>query len=90
MQLRIKLVPRCEHDHRGEFIVKSKNTCEIQISKKYNKTLDEFGATLLHELLHLWVTILQSHGLKEGIRLEHRFINTVTPMILKTLVEYYK
>ncbi len=90
MRLQIKMVQRCENDHRGEFIVKSNNQCEIQISKKRNQTIDDFAETLLHELLHLWVTILQTHGLKDSIRREHGFINSIVPKAIKELNKHFK
>lgn len=90
MRLQIKMVQRCENDHRGEFIVKSSNQCEIQISKNRNQTIDDFAETLLHELLHLWVTILQTHGLKDSIRREHGFINSIVPKVIKELNKHFK
>lgn len=90
MKITLKLVDKCPDDHRGEFVVIGRNRCEIQISKRHNKTVNEFAATLLHELLHLWVTILQTHGLKEGIRREHKFINKIVPTILNRLSKDYK
>jgi hypothetical protein len=90
MIIKLKLVPKCEGNCSGICIIHSANVCEIQISKKRNKTIDVFADTLLHELLHLWVTILQTHGLKEDMKIEHKFIADVLPMILKKLAKYFK
>lgn len=90
MIVTINFVNRCENDHRGEFVVRGKETCEILISKARNTNLNEFAATFLHELLHLWVTVLQIHGVKEGIRREHGFINNVLPYILRRFAYWYK
>lgn len=90
MILTIKLVDKCEHDHRGEFAVLGSNRCEILISKKRNPDVNAFAATLLHELLHLWVTVLQTHGLRESISVEHRFIDDVLPYVLRKLSHHFK
>jgi hypothetical protein len=90
MRLSIKLTDTCPKNHRGEFIIKGANTCEILISKKLNQNVNEFAVTLLHELLHFWVTILQTHGVKEGIKREHRFINDVVPKVIKRFAHWYK
>jgi hypothetical protein len=90
MQLAIKLVDKCPCGRRGEFLTLSSNRCEIQISKARNKTVSEFAETLLHELLHFWITILQTHGLREGIRREHAFIFDVTPRILQKVAHYFR
>lgn len=89
MQLQLKLLSKLDYGHKGEFIVKGPNKCEIQISKEKNTSITEFATTLLHELLHFWVTILQTHGLKESIRKEHKFINNVVPFILRKLVKSF-
>ena len=90
MKLLVKIVPKCKHNHRGEFLVRDAHKCEIQISADKNKDVSDFAATLLHELLHFWVTILQTHGLKESIRREHKFIDRVVPYLLTKLAFYFK
>lgn len=89
MIVKLKLVKKCPNGHKGEFIVLGNNQCEIQIARNRNPSIEEFATTLIHELLHLWVTILQTHGLKEGIRREHRFINDVVPLINSKLTKHY-
>jgi len=74
MNLKVKLVAKCPKNRRGEFIIKSKNESEIRISRKLNINVAEFAETLLHELLHFWCAILQTHGLAEPKRKEHQFI----------------
>lgn len=82
MILTIKLVNQCQKNRRGEFIIKSKSNSEIRISRKFNKTVAEFAETLLHELLHFWCTILQTHGLAEPKRKEHGFIYTAVDEVI--------
>lgn len=90
MIVTISFVGKCPNDHRGEFVVRGPETCEILISRDRNTTLNEFAATFLHELLHLWVTVLQNHGVKKGIRREHWFINDVVPKVLLRFAHWYK
>lgn len=83
MKLTVKLVNECPKNRRGEFVIISKSKAEILISKKRNKTVGDFAGTLLHELLHFWCTILQSHGLAEPRRKEHRFIYLAVEKTIK-------
>lgn len=89
MLVNLKLVPKCPKGHRGEFIVRGNSRCEILISREHNDNVGEFAATLLHELLHLWITILQSHGLSKGIRKEHKYIDGILPYILRKLAKSF-
>lgn len=82
MELKVKLVDECPKRRRGEFIIKSKNYSEIRISRKLNKTVAEFSETLLHELLHFWCSILQTHGLAEPKSKEHPFIYSAVDEIV--------
>jgi len=90
MIVKLKFVDRCPNNHRGEFIVRSAKVCEVQIAKNHLKCLNDLAEALLHELLHLWVTILQEHGVKQGIRKEHRFINSMVPKLINKLAKEYK
>lgn len=89
MKLIIKLVPECQKNRRGEFVIKSRNISEIRISKKLNRTVAHFAEALLHELLHFWCTILQSHGLAEPKRKEHKFIYEVVDEIIHIYNKYF-
>jgi hypothetical protein len=86
----IKLVDRCPEDFSGEFRVLSNGRCRILISKRKNKDLTEFADTLLHELLHFWVTLLQTYGVKESIRREHKFIDEAVPDVLLKFAKHFK
>lgn len=88
MILRFKLVRQCLHNHRGEFVRINDKTFEIRISRKLNKNVNEFLTTLLHELLHFWVTVAQTHGLEISYRKEHRFIFNVVPTIIHRLIKF--
>jgi hypothetical protein len=47
------------------------------MSLDLNKDLAEYGSTLLHELLHVWLAILQANGAVINKRKEHPFIYAV-------------
>jgi hypothetical protein len=90
MNVTIKIVKRCSGDDCGQFVTISKNRYQILIAEKHNKSIGEFADTLLHELLHLWVTVLEHNGLKEDIRREHRFINEVLPILIQKFAKHYR
>ena len=90
MRLTLKVVPKCSKRHMGEFIVTGRDRCKILISRQANKEIGVFAETLLHELFHFWITILEQQGLRVSLRKEHKFINGVTPMLLKRLAKGMK
>ena len=58
---------------------------KISLSLHHNPTLAEYAATLLHELLHLWVFALRLKGFRVRGTTEHRFINKVEDTVLSQL-----
>lgn len=55
-----------------------RNKFDIVVSLKRNKTIEEYAGTLLHEFLHLWITILQRHKyLPVSLKKEHNVIGMI-------------
>jgi hypothetical protein len=74
----------------GQFITTGPNRCKILISEEANKEIGDFAETLLHELLHFWIAVLQLNGLKKAPIKEHRFINGVTRKLVLRLAKDMK
>ena len=77
MHVEIKAVKRCRNGAYGNFIVRGRESALITISLAKNKTVAEYGSTVLHELLHLWVGILRRKTFRCTNNKEHRFIYAV-------------
>ncbi len=67
-----------------------RNKAAITISMKLNDTLAEYGATTLHELLHLWMTLLRKEGFKCTNKKEHDFIYSAEQLVIKSMKENIK
>jgi hypothetical protein len=83
MTLLVKEVPECRNGAWGNFLLRSRYRAEITISRAKNLLLADYGATLLHELLHFWVTMLRRKGVRVDNRREHRFIYAAEAVIVK-------
>lgn len=59
----------------GETIWINKNNIDIVISQSKNINSGEFALTVIHELLHAWLSILIHNGFK--VKNEHKFIYLV-------------
>ncbi len=57
----------------------------ITIDRSSNKTLAAYGATVLHELLHVWMHILQTKGFDP----EHDFIDSTEKDALRHFQRVY-
>lgn len=90
MKLEIKNVKACRNKASGNFLLRGHESAMITISLKHNDTLAEWGSTLLHELLHLWTTMMRQNGLKVTDTREHRFIYAAEKQVLKVMVKYMK
>jgi hypothetical protein len=67
-----------------------KNKFVISLSRKRNTTLEEYAGTLLHELIHLWVGILQRRKyIPESIKDEHKMIAIVEGVTQFALHQIY-
>lgn len=90
MKLEIKNVKDCRNKADGNFIIRGRNSALITISVKRNKTLAAWGSTLLHEMLHLWTTLMRQNGLRVSDRREHRFIYATEQAVLKVMVKHLR
>lgn len=90
MKLEIKNVKKCRNGAWGNFFVRGRESALITVSLARNNTLAEWGSTLLHEMLHLWTTLMRKNGFRVTNRREHRFINEVESEILRLMVRYMK
>lgn len=63
----------------------SKQKAVIELSLELNKDLAEYSSTLLHELLHVWIAILQANDAKLNKKKEHTFIYKAEREIAKLM-----
>lgn len=82
MRIHIKEVKKCRNGAYGNFLQRGRQSALITISLKENKMVAEYAATLLHELLHLWVTLLRLKGFRATNVKEHKFIYAVEKAII--------
>lgn len=90
MKLEIKNVKKCQNGASGNFLLRGHESALITISLKHNTTLAEWGSTLLHEMLHLWTTLMRQNGMRVSDLREHRFIYAAEREIYKVMVKYMK
>ena len=90
MLVNIKEVKQCKNKAFGNFLLKGHNSAIITISLKLNQKVNEYGATLLHELLHLWITQLRKKGCKLTNKKEHKFIYEVEDALIKIMRKHFK
>ncbi len=90
MVLRIKKVKQCKNKAFGNYTLTGKNSALITVSLKKNKLVAEYGATLLHELLHMWTTLLRKEGVKVTNKVEHEFIYDTEENIYKIMKKHFK
>lgn len=82
MRIDIKEVKKCRNGAAGNFIMYRAGHARITISRKLNGVIYEYAATVLHELLHLWVTILRLRGFRVTNIKEHKFIYAVEGVVI--------
>ena len=86
----IKEVKDCRNKAFGNFILRGHKSAIITISLKRNDTMAEYAATIFHELMHLWVTILRLKGFRTTNIKEHRFIYAAEAYILRMVKKHLK
>ena len=88
MLVDIREVKRCRNNACGNCLPRGRGKQRywvITLSTTENKTLAEWASTLLHELLHVWVTAIRLRGFKvTGIK-EHKFIYEAEEAICSVL-----
>lgn len=85
MILEIKKVKKCRNGAYGNFLMRPNNTALITISLKKNAMLAEYGATLLHEMLHCYMTLLRREGFRVTNRNEHKWIEACEVVVIDTM-----
>lgn len=90
MLINLKEVKKCRNGAFGNFLLRGRESALITVSMKLNNTVAEYGATVLHEFLHLWVTILRRKGFRVSDRREHKFIYAVEALIFDMAEQYMK
>lgn len=79
---RIRTVQRTEDNDYGDTWLAG-DRFDIRIALNKNKYVDEFTATLLHEMLHVWFTITKKVcRIKVSNAKEHEIIEQVEAVIL--------
>jgi hypothetical protein len=64
---------------------------QIAISKAAGESLSIFAEVLLHELLHLWLFVIEALTKKRlSDRQHHRIINQIIPTAVKVFEKYHK
>lgn len=90
MRVDIKDVKACRNKAYGNYLLRGHNYATITVSRKLNPYLQEYMATTLHELLHLWMTLCRRNGFKLTDVKEHKFIYATEAVILDALQKYAK
>lgn len=90
MRLEIKDVRECKNKAYGNFLLRGHSSAVITISLKLNPTIGEYGATLLHELLHAYTTMMRKKGFRVSDRREHQWIYAAEDAIIRTMTKYLK
>jgi len=69
-------------DAYGTTAFPSHNRAIITISRRLNRLTATYGATVLHELLHVWVHILAKNGFEMDDKTEHAFIYAAEKIVV--------
>ncbi len=81
MNIRIRSIEKLKGAY-GETRFPTPNKAIILISRRLNRRLASYGATLLHELLHAWVHVLGQKGFTLDDEAEHDFIYAAERAVL--------
>lgn len=90
MLVEIKDVKRCKNKAYGNFWIRGQQNVLITVALDKNDTVAEYSATVFHELMHLWVTILRSKGFRCTNIKEHRFIYAAEEHVLAMAKKHLK
>lgn len=82
MILEIKKVKQCRNKAYGNFKILGREKARITISLKKNKDMAEYAATLLHEMLHCYTTLLRVEGYKVTDKTEHKWIQACEDVVI--------
>ncbi len=90
MILEIKDVAVCRNGAYGNFVLRGRASSLITVSLKRNPSLAEYSATLIHELLHLFFTLLRYKGFRITDKLEHKVIYEFEGLFIKAFKKYVR
>lgn len=90
MRVEIKEVKQCRNRAFGNFLLRGQQSALITVSLKKNDTVAEYSATVFHELMHLWVTIMRSKGFRCTNIKEHDFIYAAEDHVLRMAKKYLR
>jgi len=90
MKLEIKKVKRCRNGAYGNFLLRGHNSALITVSMALNTTLAEYAATLLHELIHAYCTLLRIEGFRVSNKREHQWIYALENEAIRTMKIHLK
>lgn len=90
MRVDIKLVNECKNKAYGNFFARGRNSALITISRELNSSLADYWLTLLHELLHLFFTLVRKQGFRVTNRIEHKIIEEIEDKLAYTCRKYAK
>lgn len=82
MKIELKEVKKCRNGAFGNFLFRGHDSVLITVSRRKNDTVAEYAATVFHELMHLWITILRSKGFRCTNVKEHQFIYAAEDFVL--------
>lgn len=74
----------------GSCDMPSRSKMIINISRKRNNTVNKYAATLLHELLHSWVNMLEPYGFNPTDEKEHEFVDAVEAIVVQRFHKTFK
>lgn len=90
MILEIKKVDRCKNGAYGNFRIRGKDSALITLSLKKNPTIAEYAATLLHEMLHCYTTLLRVEGFRVSDKKEHKWIELCEVVVIEAMQKTMK
>lgn len=90
MRLDIHEVKKCSNGAYGNYLLRGRESALITVSMKLNPTIAEYSATLLHELLHAYTTMIRWKGFRVSDRQEHKWIYKAEDAIIRTMKKHLK
>lgn len=95
MVIRIRTTKRRFYDEDGDELVgqcffPTPRSMSIVISRRHNRTVNKYAGTLLHELIHAWVNILQTKGFNPNEKIEEQFVLEAEKTIIRKFTKHFR
>ncbi len=71
-------------------MLRSRDSALITVSLKRNPLLAEYSASLVHELFHLFFTLMRYKGFRLSDRLEHKVIYDFEALFIRAFKRYVR